>query len=463
MTMTTARSLLQSPVDTLPPRLTLSGVDYMPQTVLRQLPGRRCTLLAHDDGQPCVLKLFVARGKGQAEFKRELRAHRQCSAAGIAVAPLQAAFSGRDGVSLIRYAYLDGARSLAGLTVDEMPLDELFSLFAACHEAGCEQQDPHADNFVLSKGQLYLLDLASVRCLRKSLGNTRSLANLAALIAQWPLESEPLFLAQLPAYCARRGWQWGVARQRRLARLIRAARTRRQRHYLKKQFRNCSLTRYYDSPSLRIAMKRALALPASPALLPELQQAFEQGEWLKQGNSASVKRATLAGQQVVIKRYNVKHGWHFLRRCLRPSRASVSWRNAHLLEFLGIRTPSALLFVESRFAGLRRGGYFVCRHVDGRPLSDLDAQTLQQPALQSELRALFAALARHRIWHGDLKANNLLVDEAMRLWLIDLDALQQLPAARFAGRHRRDTQRFLRNWPPGPLQQSLARLLDGVE
>ena len=68
---------------------------------------------------------------------------------------------------------------------------------------------------------------------------------------------------------------------------------------------------------------------------------------------------------------------------------------------------------------------------------------------------LFAALARHNISHGDMKATNILIDGDKAV-LVDLDALKQ---HRFSWAFRRafqkDIARFLRNWDDEPKIQEL--------
>ena len=104
--------------------------------------------------------------------------------------------------------------------------------------------------------------------------------------------------------------------------------------------------------------------PEGLALLKDLDGAIRNGVLIKDGNSATIARVEVDCQQWVIKRYNIKNFWHWLKRCWRPSRAAVSWRNAHLLEQLGIETPAPIAMLEQRWGWLRGRAYYVSQCID---------------------------------------------------------------------------------------------------
>lgn len=457
--MLTAQHLLKQLPAAFPVELELGGTKYQILSVLRFLAGRRIVLHASNDSGEFVLKLFAAQGKGQQEYQRELAAHQHCTKADIAVAPIFNNAEDQQGVSFIVYAFLPQAVTLNALSEDAFPLAALFELFGRCHQHQCYQQDPHLDNFVLSNNTLYLLDLASVVCRDKPLKLATCLDNLARLMAQFPLEQQDWLVTALPAYFAARNMALDPIVEQQLLGKISKARDYRQTHYLKKQFRSCTMTRYQKSLRLESAWRGNLAAALSDRPVEVLNQAMQDGIALKNGNSATVVKNELAGRAVVIKRYNMKTPWHFLRRCLRRSRASVSWYNANLLEFLGIATPPPLGFIEQRFFGLRHKAYFICAHIAGRSLAELADSEIQQPEMLQQISEIFEQLRLHHIYHGDLKATNWLVDHQQKIWLIDLDALQQNKKTGFACQHQQDQQRFLRNWPEGETRRLLAKAI----
>ncbi len=88
----TATSLLQKPEPTASGQLQLADSTFEILASLRHLAGRRSTLQVRRiaDDQLLVLKLFVAQGKGQQEFERELAVHAHCRSHNIDVADIPA-------------------------------------------------------------------------------------------------------------------------------------------------------------------------------------------------------------------------------------------------------------------------------------------------------------------------------------------------------------------------------------
>jgi len=152
----------------------------------------------------------------------------------------------------------------------------------------------------------------------------------------------------------------------------------------------------------------------------------------------------------VIKRYNIKNFWHGLRRCLKPSRAWVSWGNAHRLTISGIATPKAIAVIEKRFGPLRWGAYYVCEHIDAPDAAkDLYNTTPELIATNITIQNfidMFATWHYSGICHGDCKATNFLISN-QQPWVIDLDVMREFKSRQSFLRHYRiDRKRFLHNW-----------------
>jgi tRNA A-37 threonylcarbamoyl transferase component Bud32 len=174
------------------------------------------------------------------------------------------------------------------------------------------------------------------------------------------------------------------------------------------------------------------------------------GKLLKDGNTSTVALVHVNGQSVVVKRYNIKNIRHGLRRGFRRSRASVSWRNAHRLISLGIKTPRPIALIERRFGPFRKTAFFITEYVEGINAYELFhtevAKEIDRANVVRLFARLFQVLADASISHGDTKATNFIVTKES-LFLVDLDAVcEHRSRKRFLRAFTRDLKRFMQNW-----------------
>jgi tRNA A-37 threonylcarbamoyl transferase component Bud32 len=235
---------------------------------------------------------------------------------------------------------------------------------------------------------------------------------------------------------------------------IRRWRAWRQAKYLKKTKRSCTAFVAQKAWRRFMACDRTCYSPSMQHLLSDPDAYIKTGTILKDGNTATVAKITLGSQTLVVKRYNIKNRWHALRRGLRPSRAMVSWQNAHRLQFLGIRTPRPIAVIEERWGIFRRRAYFIMAYLPGETLDKIvhakidDSQAIEN--CFDHLATLIKQLAAAQISHGDFKATNFLVSSS-ELHLLDLDGMT---AHRFTGAFKRafrkDLVRLSQNWSNFP-------------
>jgi len=233
-----------------------------------------------------------------------------------------------------------------------------------------------------------------------------------------------------------------------------AARERRQ---LKRRVSRDGVAYGRKQSITRLVLYRQDMLNNTPELrnrmLSQPDQLMAQGVMLKDGDSTTVVRVELEGKYYVIKRYNITGLWHGLRRLFRPSRAWHCWLQAHYLRQAGIQTPTPVMMIERRWGWLRRQAWFVSEWQAGEDL----LQVLQKNETEGDwlpvmdhFRALIHQLQRQYIVHGDMKLSNF-VNTGKGLVLLDLDGLYfSRRGQRFARQHRKDLQRFLRNWEVVP-------------
>lgn len=431
------------------------------QRLLRVLPGQRYVGQAEWCARPVLAKLLVG-AKAARQFRREINGARLLAEQGLTTPQLLAyGLCEGDGAWLL-FEFIDGAESLwdAWRSVEDQPLlsvaqqqvlGEALTGIAQMHAKGLWQADLHLDNLLRCNGQLFVIDGGGVQVevAGRPLSRATVLKNLGVFFAQLPVELEP-YIEQLLVHYLLANAEHALPLEALLHEIAQVRRWR-LRDYLKKITRDCSLfSAKVGAFGLRI-LRRAEVERLAPLLdCPDL--AIARGRLFKGGGSATVAQLETATRPVVIKRYNIKGAFHWIKRFWRPSRAWHSWVEGNRLQLLGIATPQPLAVLERRWCWLRGRAYLITEYCGGQDIIARFQPYQDGAPPETELLALdrlFAALLRERISHGDFKGHNLFWDESLGRWsLIDLDAMQQHRSARsFARAYARDRARFLRNWP----------------
>lgn len=424
--------------------LVCAGEAFRIDRVFRWLPGRRLTAATSWRGRDAVLKLFLGRG-GKRYCARERRGAQRLLASGVPTPRLLAELPAPevDGRALL-FERLPEARPIA-LAVGAGAAAEAalaVRVLAQLHEGGLTHEDAHLDNFVFSRGETHIVDGDGVAHLRRADERT-GLKALAAFLAQFPPSADSQAADLLACYERARGWSDDPSRLARVRRWLAVARRRRIERYRAKTERNCTEFAVRNDGSCRCLSKRDWAWAERIArsgggLRQALGDALAAAEVIKDGNSATVFRLELAGEPVVVKRYNSKGPMHRICRWFKP-RPRIAWRNGHVLGLLGIPTAEPLALIERRRGPLTADCHLVMRDLGARDLAEETRTCGWRPGRLQQIADLFQQLAAAGLRHGDVKATNFLVhnDQAH---LIDLDGLA------FAVNQAKDIQRFLDNF-----------------
>ena len=130
---------------------------------------------------------------------------------------------------------------------------------------------------------------------------------------------------------------------------------------------------------------------------------------------------------LILRRLNYGKFPHRLRDVFRPTRAHRAQRNSLLLHRAGINTPRALAAGEHRILRWPRIAYLVTEEVRGAStLASLHARGPVPTEALRRVAAIIAQLHEAGLSHRDLKWTNILIDQAMEPWLIDLDGVREL-------------------------------------
>jgi tRNA A-37 threonylcarbamoyl transferase component Bud32 len=429
---------------------------------VRALPGRRLVCRGQWQGQDVYIKLYF---DGLKYWRAECRGLQALANNHIA-APivLYRGTADRAALHVIVLATIQPAVTLDAALIqaaDEAARTALLQRAVACiaahHRAGLQQRDIHLNNFLFCAEQLYTLDGGGIHDAGvPDLPVPPSCDNLALFFAELYPDDDVLIDVLLPVYLQQRSWGSEVLTSTQLYARVQYFRDRRLRRFLKKVFRDCSAFKceqswraykVYDRSMASAEMVEFLADPDASLLRTDAQT-------LKQGHTCTLWTTVIDGRKMVVKRYNIKNLKHKFGRALRPTRAAVSWRNAHRLGMYGILTARPVALVEERFGPLRGRAWYLSEFVAGEAASSLcDPDTTGEPvrtAAGQQLTRLLAQLALSGLSHGDMKASNFILSQQGAV-VIDLDAMQRHVAPQsFQRAQRRDLARFMRNWEDCP-------------
>ena len=328
-------------------------------------------------------------------------------------------------------------------------IQQLVTIVAKQHQAGLLQTDMYLKNFLVQPSVIYSIDGDGIRQTAK-LSQRKALGNLAALLSKVDvIELEQHLPAWLALYAKERGCQTSPSLHMMQTRIQDARRKAATRYADHKVFRQCTDVHVTQDASQFLAIAQPFSEIVKSMTSESLDKTIEHATLLKDGNTCTVSLTTLAGLALVIKRYNMKSLRHWLSRMWRPSRAAMSWANAHRLRLLDLPTPKPIALLETRYMGLRGKAYFISEYVDAPDLAEAFktlTNQVERAALVKAVVQLCYRLHLLQISHGDFKATNIKVLAGQPV-LIDLDSMQQHRSTYSAHRgHVKDLQRLMQNW-----------------
>lgn len=397
------------------------------ERVLRYLPGKRLACRANRASGVQFVKLFHPE-KGSESYQDELRGHELLASKGINTPHLLENLRLSQGL-LLAYEFLEGAEPLTDA-------EQVLTFIAGLHDVGLVHTDIHFGNLMSANGKIYLLDAGAIQIAGNQNDKTK---NLALFIAQAPLlQHKALVIA---------------AGEPSLAREVSRCWQTRKKRYLEKIFRSCTEVSVIRDQNNHALVKRQALTPALNNLINNPDKAIEDGNILKDGNAQTVAKVFVDGKPLVIKRYNQKTFLTLLKRKLGITRARNCWRQAHLLEMAGIRTPEPVAVIERANGAI----YYISAYVEGHKLSRYHKDNNDMDRLLPSLKNLFDTMHLAKLVHGDLKASNILIVDK-ELWLIDLDVMAENPI-NYSYRRNKDEKRFLQNFEGSTCFQAVKNCL----
>jgi tRNA A-37 threonylcarbamoyl transferase component Bud32 len=432
--------------------------DIIIEKILRIIPKRRIIAFGKWQGKEIVAKLFIDENNAKKHQEKDLNGIRLLNDNNIPTAKLFYHGASADGrTSILIFEYIKDAITLGKIwderSNDEATLELLQTVMieiATQHVLGVVQTDIHLNNFLLANGKIYTLDGAQIKPYPLPLAEKISLGNLSLFFAQLGVGEQNLQLQLLHYYASARGWILTDKAIGYVFNKINAYNNQRWQHLQKKMFRTSSDFVALSSWSRRCVYIRQYHSAELLTLLANPEQFFKKnaGEILKDGNSSTVMRISIGNRDMVIKRYNIKGFFHWLRRMLKPSRAANAWGYANQLALFGITTAKPIAFIEYRILGLRTRSYFIMEAITGYDAKlVIDNGSLNQGQFIKHITQLFNKFKMLKLIHGDLKISNILLNQNNTPVIIDLDGIKQYHSMTLLHRAwQKEKKRFLTNF-----------------
>lgn len=433
--------------------------------VIRIVPKKRLVAYAKWQGKPAIVKLFYDGDHANLHMAREVSGIKLLQKCHVPTPALYYEGVSEDRrVSVLIFEFIPEAKNLDELWQEKNHIEDMLPLLetlmielATQHVYGIVQKDLHFKNFLVAKNTIYTLDGAQIEFKTPLLCKKKSLDHLARLLSQFGIGFEHYQKSLFTHYAKARAWLLKNEDFDELFQLIEKWDAIRWKKYAKKIFRESTDHKRIRINRLRGMCQRTMNNPDFQQFLanPDYLFTLETTQFLKRGCSSSVIKTTFDGKEYVVKRNNIKNGWHFLRRCFRRTRAAHSWLIAHKFALFNITTAKPIAFLDERRWGLRGKSYYITEYITGGGAGDY-LQNIEQEekkySMIGKIILLLKGIMRIGITHGDLKITNILINSEEQPTIIDFDgAKEQSSKTRLKNIWRQEQQRFLRNFDQQPL------------
>lgn len=440
------------------------GQVFYADKVVRIIPRKRIVAFGTWLGRDVVAKLFFD--------SRHAHRHMEEDAKGMKLLQLNKVpapalyYQGRSHdkyIHILIYERITDSTNLLELWNNKRNPEEMLPLLksvmielATQHVLGLEQKDLHLKNFLIKDAHIYTIDGGQIVHHNALLSKKVSMENLALFLAQLGVGVDSYIETLFKHYAKSRGWLLKLNDLQQLKFEIKKINDARWKSYNKKIFRDSSEFVVYSHGLYKGMYAREYASLEFAQFLKDPVQLFNQKELtiLKAGRSTTVAKVEFNGKEYVIKRYNMKSFLHFLRRCLRATRAEKCWRIGQKLSLFGINTAKPVAFIDRRFLGFRGSSYYISEYISGGNVSEYLHSERNNDSISyviKQIVTMLKALPSIEVTHGDLKITNLLMNTSQQPTLIDLDgSVEHASLSGLKRAWKKDIKRFLKNFKQQP-------------
>ena len=241
------------------------------------------------------------------------------------------------------------------------------------------------------------------------------------------------------------------------AKFIRTSRGRAFRMFMKPVLREIDIsltgTQKDSSEYLRgkedslrwIAKKKYLSKGLEEIILG-INAYMEKGEIIKDEDGHKIIRLNLNEEIFVIKKYQIKGSWHYLRKLFSQTRALTAWKASHWFNAAGIKTFNIVAVLERYDSLTTTESYLISLNLPGERLDEVDLNKRKEYLIENRLSSFFKRLKWIGFNHGDVKSSNFFLFN-QELFVFDLDiARKRFLRSRVKNKIIKDQQRILKSF-----------------
>jgi tRNA A-37 threonylcarbamoyl transferase component Bud32 len=322
------------------------------------------------------------------------------------------------------------------------------------HQAGIMHHDLHIGNILIrkddQKNRFFLLDTDRIQFFSGSLSPRNKAKNLSLLLInfqQLSTRTERFRFLKCYSNLDEKGRvdAWFLAEVKKNA--LRQTLKTTHKRALRSLANNTHFASRKRDGFSAFFQKASPAMDALNALLPDPDAVLNTGEVLKAGRTVQAAVVVLGGRKYFLKRYNDKGFFYQVRNAFRKSRAVRTWLVSWEFFFRGLPVPKPVLCLEQRSFRLLKKSYILYEYVNNSiplsqkwPLLDTD----ERKTVLVRLGIKLGLMHQSGGIHGDLKWNNILIDEDNHIYFIDFDGSRISFSCR-SFKIAKDIDRFLKD------------------